>query len=59
MDEGAYADLETLHKQVDEAIAECYGWPKAVAQNEKDIVRRLTELNRQVSEGQRTYKPFN
>lgn len=58
MDEGAYADLKALHRGVDEAVADCYGWPKTVAQDDKELVARLTELNRQIVEGERDYDPF-
>lgn len=58
MDDGAYTDLEALHKELDEAIADCYGWPKSIAQDDKELVQRLTELNRQIIEGERTYTPF-
>lgn len=58
MDEGAYADLKALHRELDEAVADCYGWPKAVAQDDKALVARLTELNRQIVEGERDYRPF-
>lgn len=58
MGEGAYADLKALHRSLDEAIAGCYGWPKSVAQDDKELVRRLTELNRQIIDGEREYAPF-
>lgn len=58
MDDGAYADLKALHKELDEAVADCYGWPKPVAQNDKELVVKLTELNRQIIEGGRPYAPF-
>ena len=58
MDDGAYADLKMLHKEVDAVIADCYGWPKAVAQDDKELVVRLTDLNRQIIKGERTYTPF-
>ncbi|WP_299169388.1 DNA methyltransferase [uncultured Arthrobacter sp.] len=58
VDDGAYADLKKLHRQLDEAVAACYGWPKSVAQDSKAIVRRLTALNRQITEGSRPYAPF-
>ncbi len=28
-DDGAYTDLKKLHKQLDEAVIACYGWPKS------------------------------
>lgn len=58
MDDGAYADLKALHREVDEAIADCYGWPKSVAQDDAELVRRLLELNREITEGERPYAPF-
>ncbi len=56
--EGAWADLKALHKDLDEAVAVCYGWPRSVAQDGPEIVRRLTELNREIIEG-RPYAPFD
>jgi hypothetical protein len=58
MDEGAFADLKVLHRELDEAVADCYGWPKAIAQDDRELVARLTELNRQIVEGEREYHPF-
>lgn len=58
MDEGAFADLKKLHRQLDESVAVCYGWPRAVAQDAAEIVRRLTQLNREITEGTRPYAPF-
>lgn len=58
MDEGAYSDLKALHKTLDEAVADCYGWPKSIAQDDAEIVTRLTELNRQITQGERMYTPF-
>ncbi|BCT78277.1 DNA modification methyltransferase [Sinomonas cyclohexanicum] len=59
VDDGAYADLKKLHRQLDEAVAECYGWPRSAAQDSDEIARRLTQLNREISEGTRTYAPFS
>lgn len=58
MDDGAYKDLKKLHKQLDEAVAVCYGWPKSIAQNASEIVRRLNQLNKEIIEGARIYDPF-
>ncbi|MEJ7629684.1 MAG: DNA methyltransferase [Nocardioidaceae bacterium] len=58
MDEGAFTDLKALHRELDEAVAECYGWPKSISQDDKELVARLTELNRQIVEGERDYDPF-
>ena len=58
VDEGAWTDLKALHRELDEVVADCYGWPKAVAQDDKELVRRLTELNREIVGGGRAYAPF-
>ena len=59
VDEGAWTDLKALHKELDEAVADCYGWPRSVAQDDKELVRRLTDLNREIVEGKRDYTPFD
>jgi len=58
MDEGGFQDLKKLHKALDEAVAEAYGWPKPVAQDSAELVRRLRALNREIAEGKRSYAPF-
>lgn len=58
MDDGAYADLKQLHRKLDAAVADCYGWPTSVAQDDGALVRRLTELNREIATGARAYQPF-
>lgn len=58
VDEGAWTDLAALHRDLDEAVAECYGWPRSVAQDDRELVRRLTSLNRDIIEGSRPYDPF-
>jgi hypothetical protein len=58
VDDGAYADLKALHRELDTAVADCYGWPKSVAKDDQEIVHRLTELNRQIATGERDYRPF-
>jgi len=58
MDDGGFADLRALHKTLDEAVAAAYGWPKSVAQDPKELVARLTDLNRAISLDERPYSPF-
>lgn len=58
MDDGGFTDLATLHRKLDEAVAVAYGWPASVAQDAPELVRRLSELNREISEGDREYHPF-
>jgi hypothetical protein len=59
VDEGAYADLKALHRELDEAVAACYGWPRSVAQDDDEIVRRLLKLNQEIVSGDRPYAPFD
>ena len=56
MDDGAYVDLKKLHRGLDEAVAASYGWPKSIAQDDGEIVQRLTELNREITEGRATMR---
>ncbi|WP_348774064.1 DNA methyltransferase [Micromonospora sp. WMMD1076] len=58
VDDGAYADLRKLHRDLDEAVAACYGWPKSIAQDKDEISRRLMALNAEIVAGQRPYDPF-
>lgn len=59
MDDGAFTDLAALHKSLDVAAAAAYGWPASVAQDAPELVRRLTELNREIIQDGRPYAPFN
>lgn len=58
VDDGAYTDLNLLHRELDEAVAAAYGWPKSIVQDTDEIVRRLLALNRSISAGERPYDPF-
>lgn len=57
VDEGAFVPLSALHKALDVAVASCYGWPPAVARGHDELVRRLLDLNREISQGERDYDP--
>jgi hypothetical protein len=58
VDDGAYVDLAKLHKALDEAVAAAYRWPKKVAQNDEELVRRLGELNSVYVQAPSSYHPF-
>jgi hypothetical protein len=58
MDEGAFTDLKALHLALDRAVVAAYGWPESVAQDGPELVRLLTERNREITEGVRPYAPF-
>lgn len=58
MDDGAFEDLAKLHRRLDQAVAEAYGWPKAVASDPVESNRLLLALNHQIVDGEREYSPF-
>ena len=58
MDDGGFTDLRALHLELDRAVAATYGWPESVAQDGPELVRLLTERNREIAEGRRPYDPF-
>ena len=58
VDDGAYRDLRDLHRQLDEAVAAAYGWPKSAAHDATESNRRLLELNKQIAAGKIEYRPF-
>jgi hypothetical protein len=58
VEDGAYQDLARLHRELDEAVAATYGWPKAAANDPAESNRRLLELNRAISAGAVKYRPF-
>ncbi len=59
MDDGAFTDLRGLHKELDVAVAACYGWPRPVAQDDGELVRHLTALNKEITTDKRSYAPFD
>ncbi len=58
MDDGAWRDLRDLHRELDEAVAAAYGWPRSIAQDADETNRRLLELNRAIADGTVDYRPF-
>ncbi len=58
MEDGGFRDLAALHRELDVAVATAYGWPASVAQDPTELVRRLTDLNRQIVQRERAYDPF-
>lgn len=51
VDDGAYTDLVKLHKQLDQTVVESYHWPKKIAQDRFELLRRLGALNQQIGSG--------
>lgn len=58
IEEGAYADLAQLHVDLDEAVANAYGWEREIAQRSAETNSRLRELNATIHRGECTYEPF-
>lgn len=59
LDDGAWRDLADLHRELDEAVAAAYGWPRSVAHDPDETNRRLLELNRAIAAGEIDYRPFD
>lgn len=58
VDEGAWQDLVTAHRNLDEAVAKAYGWPVKVAHDPLEIKKRLAERHGDIIEGRIEYQPF-
>ncbi len=51
LDAGCVSIIHDLHKRIDDAVADAYGWPRDLA--EADILARLVALNRERAEEER------
>jgi hypothetical protein len=51
VDEGAWSEIDSLHRQLDEAVAHAYGWKPAIAHDPLEVKARLAELHASVVEG--------
>ena len=58
VDEGGFRAVAGLHRDLDLAVAACYGWPAAVAHDADESNRRLLALNAEIARGERPYAPF-
>ncbi len=58
IDEGAWAEVAALHRELDAAVGRAYGWPTAVAHDPLETKARLAALHAEIAAG-RTYDPFN
>lgn len=59
MEEGAFTDLAGVHRELDAAVADAYGWPAGVARGPFAVIPRLMALNAEITEGRRPYDPFD
>lgn len=51
--EGGHETLSKLHRKLDEAVANCYGFPKSKLSSAKDIIAFLTDRNLKLSVSQK------
>jgi hypothetical protein len=58
LDDGAHKELRDLHRDLDRAVADAYGWSRHVAADEDEIVRLLLERNLAISRKEIPYTPF-
>ncbi len=58
VEDGAWADLAAMHRQLDVAVAAAYGWPASVAQQDLKLVQRLGKLNTVFTSDPVAYQPF-
>ncbi|MGH2982508.1 MAG: type IIL restriction-modification enzyme MmeI, partial [Solirubrobacterales bacterium] len=58
VDDGAYADLADLHRDLDRAVARAYGWPADVGADPLEIKTRLAALHGEILADRIEYTPF-
>lgn len=58
VEEGGHRGLADLHVQLDDHVAQAYGWPTAAARDDAAIVHGLGVLNRAIAGGEVEYDPF-
>jgi hypothetical protein len=56
--EGAFQQLRSLHRDLDLAVVEAYGWEAAVLDDVRERNGRLYELNARIVGGDLPYEPF-
>lgn len=57
VDDGAWSDISSLHRQLDETVTRAYGWKPAAVHDPLEIKARLAELHTSISDGA-PYDPF-
>ena len=55
LDDGAFDELRSLHRELDLAVIAAYGWEAAMFADMRERNRRLYELNRQIACGEVDY----
>ncbi|MGH2714417.1 MAG: type IIL restriction-modification enzyme MmeI, partial [Thermoleophilaceae bacterium] len=57
-DEGAFQQLRSLHRDLDMAVVDAYGWEAAMLDDMRERNGRLYELNGRIVAGDLPYDPF-
>lgn len=55
LDDGAFDELRSLHRELDLAVIAAYGWEPALLADMRERNRRLYEFNRQIVCGEVAY----
>jgi hypothetical protein len=58
IDDGAYAEIAMLHRHLDEAVLDAYGWPRDLRGQPLELKVRLAERHAAILAGEITYSPF-
>lgn len=59
VDQGAYAEIQTLHDELDRMVVKAYGWPGSTASDADESNRLLLELNTAIATEDVPYSPFS
>jgi hypothetical protein len=59
LEEGAHRELKGLHRELNRAVADAYGWPRRAAEDGEETVRLLLERNLAISRGDILYAPYS
>jgi len=58
LDEGAWRAVADLHRRLDEAVLDAYGWPRALRDDPLALKVRLAERHAAIHAGEVAYAPF-
>jgi hypothetical protein len=58
VEDGAWRPVADLHRRLDVAVLEAYGWPASLREDPLDLKRRLAERHAAIVAGEIAYEPF-
>jgi len=56
--DGAFDGLRLLHRTLDAAVVDAFGWETSILDDVRERNRRLYDLNAKIVSGAISYKPF-